>query len=213
LAKYDTLGNQLWFKRYDAGYPDYGYSRSLTESYDGGYALLGAYGPTDTNIYLRIIKTDSSGNEKWRKLYYLPNESSDGTCIRQTGDSGYIIAGNKGTWTNAYYIIKTDRYGYANPPIGIEPISQKAPVGFMLFQNFPNPFNPATTIKYDLPKSGNVTIKIYDLLGREVYSFSEYKQAGSYNLKFDGSKYASGLYFYRIEAGTYVETKKMVLIK
>jgi hypothetical protein len=87
------------------------------------------------------------------------------------------------------------------------------PKQFRLYQNYPNPFNPVTNIRYEIPVNSNVTIKIYDLLGREIYSKFEYKSPGSYELKFDGSNYASGLYFYSLEAGNHKETKKMVLIK
>jgi hypothetical protein len=96
------------------------------------------------------------------------------------------------------------------------------PTVFNLYQNFPNPFNPATVIKYDLPKDVNVSIKIYDLLGREVaiLANSEFKKAGRYELNWNASNYASGVYIYRIEArqvgsstGDFVQSKKMVLIK
>jgi hypothetical protein len=91
--------------------------------------------------------------------------------------------------------------------------NSNTPKEFKLYQNYPNPFNPSTTIKYDLPKSGNVSIKVYDLLGKEIYSMNEFKLAGSYNIKFDGSNHASGVYFYKIEASSFTDTKKMVLIK
>src|SRR5205085_12286756 len=85
-----------------------------------------------------------------------------------------------------------------------------APVTFSLSQNYPNPFNPLTTIKYSLPKDLKVTIKIYDLLGREVNTLvNDFKKAGYYEVKFDGSNFASGVYFYRIEAGDFVQSKKM----
>lgn len=89
------------------------------------------------------------------------------------------------------------------------------PTTFNLYQNFPNPFNPATMIKYDLPKDVKVTIKIYDLLGREVTTLvnNEFKNSGRYELAWNASNYATGVYIYRIEAGDYVSTKKMVLIK
>lgn len=96
------------------------------------------------------------------------------------------------------------------------------PLVFNLYQNFPNPFNPATVIKYDLPKDVKVTVKIYDLLGREVAILlnNEFKNAGRYELNWNAGNYASGVYIYRIEvrqAGSatvdYVSTKKMVLIK
>ena len=88
------------------------------------------------------------------------------------------------------------------------------PKQFSLSQNYPNPFNPATTIKFALPKDVNVTLKIYDLLGREVKTLvNEIKKSGYYEVSFDGSSLASGIYFYRLEAGTFVDTKKMVLVK
>lgn len=89
------------------------------------------------------------------------------------------------------------------------------PKEFALYQNFPNPFNPATVIKYDLPKDVNVTVKIYDLIGREVATLvnNVLKKAGRYELNWNAGNYASGVYFYRLEAGDYVRTKKMVLVK
>jgi hypothetical protein len=91
--------------------------------------------------------------------------------------------------------------------------TSQIPHAYKLYQNYPNPFNPKTTIKYDLPKDGFVTFKVYDVLGKELYSVTEHKSAGTFQITLDGSNYASGLYFYRLEAGNYVETKKMVLIK
>lgn len=85
---------------------------------------------------------------------------------------------------------------------------------FRLYQNYPNPFNPKATIKFDLPKDVQVTIKVYDLLGREVITLvNEFKKTGSYQTEFEASHYASGVYFYRIEAGDFIQSKKMVLVK
>jgi hypothetical protein len=93
-------------------------------------------------------------------------------------------------------------------------INKNIPQEFDLFQNYPNPFNPFTNIKYDLPKDVFVNVKIYDILGREIKTLvSEFKNAGSYMVSFNGSELASGIYFYRIEAGGFVQVKKMVLIK
>ena len=81
------------------------------------------------------------------------------------------------------------------------------------FRIIPNPFNPVTTIKFDIPKENLVSIKIYDMLGREIFAVNEFKKAGSYEVKFDGTGFASGLYFYKLTAGEFTDTKKMVLIK
>lgn len=88
------------------------------------------------------------------------------------------------------------------------------PTNFELNQNYPNPFNPTTTISYSLPKTAFVTLKIFDTLGREVTTLvSENKLPGKYEVQFDGTKLSSGVYFYKITAGNYIETKKLILIK
>lgn len=89
------------------------------------------------------------------------------------------------------------------------------PLTFSLSQNYPNPFNPVTSINYDLPRNTKVTLVVYDILGREVIKLvnNEFKQAGRYKAEFNGNNLASGVYFYRIEAGDFVLAKKMVLLK
>jgi hypothetical protein len=91
---------------------------------------------------------------------------------------------------------------------------QQLPTEFALMQNYPNPFNPSTVISYQLPVSSNVTLKVYDILGNEVATFvNEEKPAGSYEVKFDASGLSSGIYFYKLQAGSLVETKKMILLR
>jgi hypothetical protein len=83
-----------------------------------------------------------------------------------------------------------------------------------LNQNYPNPFNPSTKISFSIPQSGFVSLKIYDLTGREVANLVNNRmEAGTYEYDFDGTKLTSGIYFYRINAGAYSETLKMMLIK
>ncbi len=92
---------------------------------------------------------------------------------------------------------------------------------FSLSQNYPNPFNPATTIKYTIPnvistggRNPLVTLKVYDVLGNEVATLvNEEKPTGSYTVNFDGSRLASGIYFYKLNAGNFVQTRKMILLK
>ncbi|MFA5404561.1 MAG: T9SS type A sorting domain-containing protein [Ignavibacteria bacterium] len=85
---------------------------------------------------------------------------------------------------------------------------------YSLSQNYPNPFNPVTEISYALPKSGLVTLKVYDLLGKEVATLvNEVKNAGSYSINFDGASVSSGMYYYKLDVNGFVSTKKMMLIK
>ncbi|MEJ2536512.1 MAG: T9SS type A sorting domain-containing protein, partial [Calditrichia bacterium] len=88
------------------------------------------------------------------------------------------------------------------------------PHTFQLFQNYPNPFNPTTTIAFDLPKTSNVLLKIFNILGEEVTTLVSARLfTGSYTYKWDATNLASGVYLYRLEAGDYIETKKMILMK
>ncbi len=87
-------------------------------------------------------------------------------------------------------------------------------IDFYLSQNYPNPFNPTTTINYQIPNAGFVSLKVYDILGREVTTLiNEEKSMGNYEVVFDGSDLSNGIYFYRIHAGNYSEIRKMILLK
>ena len=98
--------------------------------------------------------------------------------------------------------------------IGINNEGGEIPAEFKLLQNYPNPFNPTTNIKFMLQSDGTVNLRIFDILGNEVTVLvNEIKQAGTYTVNFDASKYSSGIYFYTFEAGNYRQTKKMLLVK
>jgi hypothetical protein len=93
-------------------------------------------------------------------------------------------------------------------------VTTAAPTEYELYDNYPNPFNPATTINFQIPKDGYVTLKVYDILGREVATLvNEEKKAGSYSYKFDASELSSGVYIYKITANDFVQSKKMLLMK
>jgi hypothetical protein len=99
-------------------------------------------------------------------------------------------------------------------PVGVE-YEEGQPVSeYSLTQNYPNPFNPSTQIKFALKESGYVTLKVYDALGKEVATLvkGDYT-SGSYNVSFDASGLSSGIYFYRLETGSFVQTNKMMLLK
>jgi len=88
------------------------------------------------------------------------------------------------------------------------------PVGFSLEQNYPNPFNPATVISYQLSSVTHVTLKVYDVLGRQVaIPVDQNQEAGAYIVRFNGTNLPSGVYFYRLSAGNQLITKKMLLLK
>lgn len=103
------------------------------------------------------------------------------------------------------------------PPAGPTSVveeSKTIPLGFVLYQNYPNPFNPTTVISYQLSVAGSVELRIFDLLGREVVMLvNEEKSVGAYSITWDAKNLPSGVYFYRLQSGTFTETKKLLLLR
>jgi len=105
-------------------------------------------------------------------------------------------------------------YTESSPTSVEDEIDNNIPTEYALYQNYPNPFNPLTKIGFQIPNFEFVSLKIYDLLGREVAVLAnEEKQPGVYELHFDASNLSSGIYYYKLVSGNFIETKKMVLIK
>jgi len=118
--------------------------------------------------------------------------------------NGYLYAGTSGSGV----------FRSTQTTTNVKPFLDHIPSNFILEQNYPNPFNPSTQINFSIPKATNVTLKVYDVLGQEVAVLvNERKQAGEYNVTWNAADVPSGVYFYRIVAGEFVETKKMVLIR
>lgn len=109
---------------------------------------------------------------------------------------------------------KVMSYFGLDQPVNVEDEIQFIPGKLELTQNYPNPFNPSTKINWNLPAESFVTLKVYNILGKEVATLvNEYRQAGKYEFLFDASKLPSGVYIYRIQAGSFMESKKMILLK
>ncbi|HAX48411.1 MAG TPA: hypothetical protein DCX92_05450, partial [Bacteroidetes bacterium] len=162
---------------------------------------------------------------------YTPNDTAN--FIDNNVLNGTIIycglGGQSGNDTYyRYKIVAVDKYDDESVPSDFVSIrghsiipdspnfsTNENPMSFALAQNYPNPFNPTTEIKFELPQNTFVTLKVYNAVGQVVAELvnNEYKNAGRYSVSFDGTKLASGIYFYSIEAGLYKDVKKMVLIK
>jgi hypothetical protein len=128
--------------------------------------------------------------------------------------TGQTVAGVS---TGASFMIKS---GFLANPQLLGPVTSiggtggNTPLAYSLQQNYPNPFNPSTTIAFELPVASQVSLTIYDMLGRVVSVLvNEREGAGVHEVKFDGINLASGVYFYRLQAGSFVQTKKLVLTK
>jgi hypothetical protein len=166
-----------------------------------------------------IVEYSTNGGTSWNAII-----SWGGTDVRNTTESHSIPGADENAtvkirfrsiqpgwdwwWTVDNVCIK----GF--PLTGLTQNGSEIPQKFALLQNYPNPFNPTTKIKFDLPKQGFVSLKVYDVLGKEVASLvNGVKNAGSYIVEFSGANLSSGIYYYRITAGEFTQVKKMVLIK
>jgi len=149
--------------------------------------------------------------------YWVNNLYAD-TSFQKLGSELASFSVTLPAYGSAVFTISTEEQSVLLPPIppivsvDDELISQ--PEDYNLYQNYPNPFNPTTTIRYSVTNTDLVQIKVYDILGREVKLLvNEIKQPGTYEIQFDASGLASGIYLYRIESGKFIQTKKMILLK
>ena len=188
----DQEGDSLEINTYGYNTPS-GIS-SIQQTFDGNFIFTGGGG---------ILKTDIKGNIIWSKKI-----NGNGLSIKETSDFGYIISGV----SNSNYdilLVKTIRDGFVN----VEKVIS-APFKYVLFQNYPNPFNISTNIKFVIREGGNTSIKVYDLLGNEITTLVDrYLAIGEYEIEFNPEYLSTGVYFYQIHSGTYIDTKKLILLR
>jgi hypothetical protein len=213
LVKTDSSGETLWTRTYDRETLDHGYSVQQTS--DGGYIIAGETWPSGGGGYdVYLLKTDSSGDTLWTRIYGGVCGDDYGYSVQQTSDGAYIIAG----WTDSFgaggydvYLIKT-----VGEVVGVDDpeFESSLPASTSLSQCYPNPFNASTTINYQLPIDAYVRLDIYNLLGEKVASLADKRQQAGYkSVNWDAQEVSSGLYFYKLTAGDYTETRRMMLVK
>jgi photosystem II stability/assembly factor-like uncharacterized protein len=192
-----TSGNIL--KTNDAGENWEDVSPGSIDTYTDCYFFSNNYGWVTG--YNSVIHT-SNGGTTWENLLDI-NQGYDSHIIFMNPDTGYVI-----TWYQGY---KTTNGG--GFPTEVQSFNSSLK-NFSLSQNYPNPFNPTTNIQYQIPNREFVTIKVYDILGNEVATLvNEEKPTGSYSVNFDAGELSSGIYFYRLTAGDFGKTKKLLLLK
>jgi hypothetical protein len=189
------------------------YSNVLVDSANAdGTGLFGEMFVDDGSGHTRVELQD--GNHKYHNAWD-PILIGDPTLIKiNKGDRFTELKGIMYFSFSNYKLAprKDDDFvGYQ--PTGIEN-ENNLPVQYSFTQNYPNPFNPTTTISYSIPKAGNVSLKIFNVLGQEVRNpVSGYQNAGTYKVTFDASLLTSGVYFYSLNADNFLQVKKMMLIK
>ena len=185
-------------------------SVSISKTDNENIYLINYGGISSLDILITYTDTAQSGIFKNFGISFPPNSASTFLPVWEELENSLLTVlidnGIDGTIDDTLYI---------NNVVGVDDDRNLlTPSEFNLTQNYPNPFNPATTIKYSIAKQSNVTLKVYDMLGSEIATLvNEEKPAGIYEIKFDASKLASGIYFYKIQAGSFIETKKMLMIK
>jgi hypothetical protein len=176
---------------------------------------LNALAVSGTNIFAGL-----SDDGSWQQYGVLLSTNN--------GTSWAMVNTGFASWANVYSLAVKDTYLFAGTDsagVWRRPISEmitsvrefptnELPSNFSLEQNYPNPFNPSTTISYQIPTRIMVTLKLYDILGREVTTLvSEEKPAGTYELTWNAENLPSGVYFYQLTAGEFIQTRKMILLK
>jgi hypothetical protein len=199
-------GHLGYFANNTTDYDDY-YIFTTTSDWDSLYVRIDSDPTLDVDMYLYdyngsiIASAGTYGTKELLKKNPLTAGTYYIRAYKSSGQGSYGIKFSNNDITDPLTDVKKDE-------------TEIIPTSFSLSQNYPNPFNPATTIKYDLPQNSNVTLKVYDILGKEVATLvNENEQAGTYTVKFNANNLASGIYFYRINAGSFSQTKKFILMK
>jgi hypothetical protein len=210
LVKTDAQGNQLWTRTFGEGSDDRAWS--VHPCRDGGYVVAGmtqSYGANWGDFFLG--KVNQQGDSLWVCTYGGTNWD-EAYAMEPTGDGGYILAGYSNSFgAGGYkdlYLVKT-----GPDPMSVGPSDGLWPHAYRL-SCYPNPFNASATISFDIPSAGFVSLRIFDLLGRNVSVLRErFMDAGNHLVNFDGTGLASGIYFARLDAGPISKTNKIMLIR
>jgi hypothetical protein len=185
------------------GYANQGYSVSL--SADGNTAIIGGVSDSSGVGAAWMFRRDGGmWSQYGQKLVGTGGDTHlEGTSVALSSDGTTAIVSGEGTAWVFIRIATAD---------GEQPL--EVPRQFGLDQNYPNPFNPSTTIRYGVPERSHVSLAVYNQLGQQVAVLQNGEQEARYHdVKFDASNLPSGVYFYRLQAGSYVETRKLCLVR
>ncbi|MDZ7291671.1 MAG: SBBP repeat-containing protein [candidate division KSB1 bacterium] len=215
-VKYDSTGAQQWVARY-GGLREDSDDRAMALAVDasGNVYVTGLSGSRRVGIFWEYdyatVKYNSAGVQEWVARYDGPESSNDWPVALDLDISGnvYVTGTSSGESWSIYTTIK-----YVQTPVFVEKEEPGKPRRYWLAQNYPNPFNTSTTVRYAIAKSGHVTLKVFNLQGQEIATLvSETKPAGEYEIKWNPNNLPSSVYVYRLQAGEFAETKKLLLLK
>lgn len=211
----DAAGDTLWTQYY--GYGEMGCAYSILQTADGGFMLGGILDPSGADDgEFCLIKIDENGYMEWHLLYgrcsQPGNASLDmGQALLQAHDGSLIMSGKSRESAADEFDIWLIKIGQET---GISENNILIPDSFGLKGAYPNPFNLSTIITFDMVEPGMASLRLYDLLGREIQIIdNRYRPAGHYHMAFNASSLPSGIYFFELQAGNRKSTKKITLLK
>lgn len=215
LAKYDTTNNLQWEEVIDTiriGTAEYINSMTLCE--DNGFAIAGWFRTSDYTYYVRAIRTDSIGVVQWKRNFGF-GDHDEGNCILQTRDSGFAVIGTRDNYNlGDIYIIKTDKNGYADPPVGVFNNHQAIVNEIVVTEIYPNPFNSQASIRLSLKEKSEIALVIFDNSGRQVdYIDLGELEEGNNVIAYTPSRLSSGIYFCKVVGRNFINISKLVLLK
>lgn len=241
FAKYGVYFATIWPRNSPSQYISGAYQ--MYRNYDGANSAFGNYyvpSQTSDSVNCSVYGSTTPGTNEIHLIVINKNYNTSFIGNFQVSSSHQILSGK--VWelnqsspaikvADTVGVISNNSFSYQIAPASVYHIvlqtstttnvaeKNTIPYKFALSQNYPNPFNPSTAIRYSLQSASQVTLKVYDILGREVVLLANGTQnAGAYTVKFDGSRFASGVYFYRLEAvrpdgERFIDTEKMDLLK
>ncbi len=206
--------------RVDSGMPSPATMTGLAADIGNTRNLLAPIGTGNTGYWPDGVSTTSGGLPVYKYGSHLPTDTlaavskNVGTSyftVTSFQDPRYFVNGDLRPWLAALFsYAKTNGATLTSVTPQISSVAEK----YSLSQNYPNPFNPTTKINFAIPSNGLVSLKIYDIAGKEVMTLvNKTMNVGTYSVEFNGALLSSGAYFYRLESGSFVETKKMMLVK
>lgn len=220
-----SLSSSLQIRKVTSGTFNFGVRKRLASTYSSTayntgttylavikYSFIGG-STTDDSVKLFIFSSGVPSSEPASPTVFNKD------TLDMTNIGAVYITNNyaQGTLNGSGFKIDGIRIGtsWASSVLSsVSQISAELPESFSLGQNYPNPFNPSTSIIYSVPQKGNVTLKVFDALGRETAALvSEVQSPGTYKVEWNGEGLSSGIYYYRLTSGLYSETKRMMLVK
>jgi hypothetical protein len=203
-------GDTIWTRIFDGTGHDYDEINDVVlDKYNNAYVTGYSIGTNSGEDYL-TMKYSPTGQQLGLIKYNYANglDIAKGIVI----DTNLNVYVTGGSWNGIVYYIATLKYSNF---VSVNISTYQCPVQYQLYQNYPNPFNPTTTIEYELQNKSYAVLTIYDILGKKIEDLvNAVMEPGRYNVKFDASKYSSGIYFYSLSAdNTFIDTKKMIILK